>query len=426
MVSGGADSACAAAGLDAAARRRARPRLPRQLRAARGRRRGRGRGPQALRRAAHRPARRAPAPARRRQPPGRRAASFRYDAAERLRDRTSAAAIATGHTRTDVAETLLYRLATSPGLAGAARACAPRNGRVVRPLLGLERERVRELADGRRPAVRRRRDQRRAAASPATGSAPRCCRSCATSARRPSATSPRPAPSSPRRRRCSSGSCSRRSPAPAPTPARSRSRPTALAGWEPGLRRLALRALAERACGPPGRRSAAPAPPRSCASPAGPRAARSSSAAASSPVCERGHVRFRAGAVDAAPTPVALGLPGPRARRRLGGPRRAAPGARSSPPGPIWRRSTPPRSTGRSRSAPGATATASARSGCAGPRRSRTSSRTAGVPRSLRATLPGRHRRRRGRLGRRRRRLRGLPPRARAPSSVAVLSAKPV
>ena len=39
----------------------------------------------------------------------------RYAAAERLRERLGGEWIATGHTRTDLAETFLYRLATSPG-----------------------------------------------------------------------------------------------------------------------------------------------------------------------------------------------------------------------------------------------------------------------------------------------------------------------
>jgi tRNA(Ile)-lysidine synthase len=69
----------------------------------------------------------------------------RYAAAERLRARTGAAAIATGHTRTDQAETVVYRLAVSPG-SRALLGLGPRNGRVVRPLLRLERGRTRALA----------------------------------------------------------------------------------------------------------------------------------------------------------------------------------------------------------------------------------------------------------------------------------------
>ncbi len=53
----------------------------------------------------------------------------------------------TGHTLTDVVETTLYRLASSPG-SRALLGLAPRRGRVVRPLIGLPRARVRELAEG--------------------------------------------------------------------------------------------------------------------------------------------------------------------------------------------------------------------------------------------------------------------------------------
>jgi len=49
------------------------------------------------------------------------------------------ALIATGHTATDQAETVLYRLAASPGRR-ALLGMAPREGRLVRPLLGLTRE----------------------------------------------------------------------------------------------------------------------------------------------------------------------------------------------------------------------------------------------------------------------------------------------
>lgn len=47
--------------------------------------------------------------------------------------------IATGHTRTDQAETVLYRLAASPGRR-ALLGMAPRDGRLVRPLLSVTRE----------------------------------------------------------------------------------------------------------------------------------------------------------------------------------------------------------------------------------------------------------------------------------------------
>ncbi len=64
-----------------------------------------------------------------------RARDARYEAAARLTDGDYAAA----HTRSDQAETVLYRLATSPGrrsLLG----MAPRRGRLVRPLLEVSRE----------------------------------------------------------------------------------------------------------------------------------------------------------------------------------------------------------------------------------------------------------------------------------------------
>src|SRR5690349_18459515 len=59
----------------------------------------------------------------------------RYAAAERLAEGDYAAA----HTRSDQAETVLYRLATSPGRS-ALRGMAPRRGRLVRPLLDVSRD----------------------------------------------------------------------------------------------------------------------------------------------------------------------------------------------------------------------------------------------------------------------------------------------
>lgn len=70
----------------------------------------------------------------------------RYGAAERLRASRGAEWVATGHTRTDLAETVLYRLAASPGRR-ALLGLAPRRGRVVRPLLELGREETRALAE---------------------------------------------------------------------------------------------------------------------------------------------------------------------------------------------------------------------------------------------------------------------------------------
>jgi tRNA(Ile)-lysidine synthase len=73
------------------------------------------------------------------------ARNARYQAAERLRAELGADWIATGHTRTDLAETVLYRLATSPGRR-ALLGLPPRRGRVIRPLLALGRSDTRELA----------------------------------------------------------------------------------------------------------------------------------------------------------------------------------------------------------------------------------------------------------------------------------------
>ena len=73
------------------------------------------------------------------------ARDFRYAAAERLRVRTGGHWIAAGHSRTDLAETLLYRLAVSPGARGL-RGLPAQSGRLIRPLLDLERGELRQLA----------------------------------------------------------------------------------------------------------------------------------------------------------------------------------------------------------------------------------------------------------------------------------------
>jgi tRNA(Ile)-lysidine synthase len=69
----------------------------------------------------------------------------RYAAAERRRRSNHLDWIATGHTRTDLAETVLYRLATSPGRR-ALLGLRPRRGALVRPLLSMGRDEVRRLA----------------------------------------------------------------------------------------------------------------------------------------------------------------------------------------------------------------------------------------------------------------------------------------
>jgi tRNA(Ile)-lysidine synthase len=70
----------------------------------------------------------------------------RYAAAERLRAKDDRVWIASGHTRTDLAETMLYRLASSPGRR-ALLGLAPRRGRLVRPLLAIGRVEARRLAE---------------------------------------------------------------------------------------------------------------------------------------------------------------------------------------------------------------------------------------------------------------------------------------
>jgi tRNA(Ile)-lysidine synthase len=69
----------------------------------------------------------------------------RYAAGERMRQRLGCDWVATGHTRTDVAETVLYRLATSPGRR-ALLGLPARRGDVIRPLLAIERSETRRLA----------------------------------------------------------------------------------------------------------------------------------------------------------------------------------------------------------------------------------------------------------------------------------------
>jgi tRNA(Ile)-lysidine synthase len=75
------------------------------------------------------------------------ARDIRYRAAEEIRKERGLDWIAAGHTATDVAETVIYRLAASPGRRALA-AMAPRSGRVIRPLLDLTREQARAAATG--------------------------------------------------------------------------------------------------------------------------------------------------------------------------------------------------------------------------------------------------------------------------------------
>src|SRR5215212_8042768 len=63
----------------------------------------------------------------------------RYDAAERRRSQLGLDVIATGHTATDQVETIVYRLASSPGRR-ALLGMRARRGRIVRPLLEVTRD----------------------------------------------------------------------------------------------------------------------------------------------------------------------------------------------------------------------------------------------------------------------------------------------
>jgi len=72
-----------------------------------------------------------------------RARDARLGAGERVRAREGLDLIATGHTLTDNAETILFRAARGTGRTGAL-GIAPRRDRLVRPLLGLTRDEARE------------------------------------------------------------------------------------------------------------------------------------------------------------------------------------------------------------------------------------------------------------------------------------------
>ena len=101
----------------------------------------------------------------------------RYAAAERLRAERGLDWIATGHTRTDLAETFIYRLATSPGRR-ALLGLPERRGALVRPLLGATPGRGARV--GRAPPACPSATTRPtpSPSMPATGSARRCCPSC--------------------------------------------------------------------------------------------------------------------------------------------------------------------------------------------------------------------------------------------------------
>ena len=75
------------------------------------------------------------------------AREVRYDAAARMAERRDAL-IATGHTASDQVETILYRLAASPGRR-ALQGMAAADGRLIRPLLGVTRDETRAYCEAR-------------------------------------------------------------------------------------------------------------------------------------------------------------------------------------------------------------------------------------------------------------------------------------
>ena len=111
------------------------------------------------------------------------AREVRYEAAAALAE-PSGAAIATGHTASDQVETILYRLAASPGRR-ALLGMAVADGRLIRPLLGVTREQTRRLLQRARPGLARGRQQRRRALRARARATWRSCRRCARCIRRP-------------------------------------------------------------------------------------------------------------------------------------------------------------------------------------------------------------------------------------------------
>jgi tRNA(Ile)-lysidine synthase len=238
---------------------------------------------------------------------------IRYEAAERLRDRTGSDIVVTGHTRTDLAETFLYRLASSPG-SRALLGLAPRNGRVVRPLLALDRERVRELVEASELpfADDETNEDRSFARNRIRAELLPVLRELNAEALRNVAETrgelfeeaellDRVVLESLADAGADAGAVAVRG--------------SAIVDWEPGLRRLALRALAERAAGRPvplGRARVAEIE-RLAASPEGGTVQLGGGLVA---ICESGFVSFRAATADAAPEPTVLRLPG---RVLLGG-----------------------------------------------------------------------------------------------------------
>ncbi|HEX2128258.1 MAG TPA: tRNA lysidine(34) synthetase TilS [Solirubrobacterales bacterium] len=240
------------------------------------------------------------------------ARALRYGAAEKLRRRTGSDLVVTGHTRTDVVETVLYRLATSPGTR-ALLGLAPRSGRIIRPLLKLERERVRELAEGAGLPF----------ADDETNAMPVFARNRIRSEVLPLMRELSPAAirnvAETRAELAEEAALLERVVLEALDAVGAGAGALsvdadALMRFEPALQRLALRALAERAAGRPvalGRARAAEIV-RLAERPEGGEIELGGGLVA---VCEAGYVCFRTATADAAPEPVLLNVPG---RVRLG------------------------------------------------------------------------------------------------------------
>ena len=240
------------------------------------------------------------------------ARELRYEAAEKLRRRTGSDLVATGHTRTDVAETLIYRLASSPGTR-ALLGLAPRSGRVIRPLLKLEREWVRELAEAAGLPF----------ADDETNAMPVFARNRIRSEVLPLMRELSPAAirniAETRAELAEEAALLERVVLEALEDVGAGAGALSvdaesLLRFDPGLQRLALRALAERAAGRRialGRARAADIV-RIASRPEGGEIDLGGGLVA---VCEAGFVCFRTATADAAPEPVALSLPG---RVRLG------------------------------------------------------------------------------------------------------------
>ena len=83
------------------------------------------------------------------------ARTLRYEFLGRTAVRMGATRIATGHTMTDQAETLIMRLMRGTGLTGLGGILSVADGVLIRPLLGLEREEIEAYLTEKRLACRR-------------------------------------------------------------------------------------------------------------------------------------------------------------------------------------------------------------------------------------------------------------------------------